>query len=240
MDRNTSPQVFSLRARTYDRLATLVERIERNIADGSWAPGYKLPTERVLEVEFGVARNTLRKGLKTLEDAGKIVRQVGRGSFVAASPGVMANQPSLLERVIGASPAEVMEVRLLLEPWAASIASVRATASDLTKMRECLEKALAAPDIPTFEVWDSELHGAIIAAAKNDLLETLYEAINAARHQPEWMKLKSRIVTDERRKVYQSQHYGIVEALYERDAAKATDLMRDHLFSVRDDLLRIE
>lgn len=47
-----------------------------------------------------------------------------------------------------------------------SQASVRATAVDLIKMRKCLEKASAASDIPEFEVWDSELHGTIISAAK--------------------------------------------------------------------------
>ena len=237
MDHNSSIQVSSLALRTSDKIAELTEKIQLHIADGSWAPGYKLPTERALETEFGVARNTLRKALKKLEDAGKIIRHVGRGSFVALPAIATVNSPSLLERVIGASPSEVMEVRLLLEPWAASIASVRATVSDLEIMHECLEKASEASDILGFEIWDGKLHEAIISAAKNDLLETLYEAINAARHQPAWMKLKLRTVTDERRNMYQVQHYGIVEALKERNAAKATDLMREHLLTVRDALL---
>lgn len=221
------------RSRAADAVGAIVERIEANIADGTWSPGARLPTERDLEIEFGVARNTLRKGLKRLEDAGEIVRHVGRGSFVAERPRSDPAGPSLLDRVMGSSPAEVMEVRLQLEPWAASLAAARATASDLAQMRECLVAGEEAADVPTFEIWDGRLHECIIAAAKNDLLGALYEAINLARHQPEWMNLKKRTVTPERRATYQAQHRAIVGALGDRDAGTAADLIREHLLAVR-------
>jgi DNA-binding GntR family transcriptional regulator len=44
-------------------------------------------------------------------------------------------------------------------------------------------------------------------------------------------------VTDERRANYQTQHLAIVDALHERDAALAADLIRDHLLEVRGALL---
>lgn len=223
------------RARAADAVGAIIERIEANIADGTWGPGSRLPTERELEEEFGVARNTLRKGLKTLEGAGQIVRHVGRGSFVAQDSveNAAAPKPTLLDRVIGSSPAEVMEVRLVLEPWAASLAASRATAADLAHMRECLVHSEAAEDVPTFEIWDGKLHECIIASAKNELLQGLYEAINMARHQPEWMKLKERTVTPERRASYEHHHRQIVEALGERNADAAADLIREHLIAVR-------
>ncbi|MDT7532029.1 FCD domain-containing protein [Sphingobium sp. SA2] len=220
--------------RAAEAVAQIVERIETRIAEGTWQPGFRLPTERELEEEFGVARNTLRKGLKTLEDQGKIVRHIGRGSFVAeARPQMVSDAQALLDRVIGSSPAEVMEVRLVLEPWAASLSATRATSADLAAMRECFERAEASVDIPEFEIWDGRLHEVIIASAKNELLSGLYEAINMARHQPEWMKLKERTVTPDRRQTYQKQHGAIVEALGERDAAKAADLIKAHLLAVR-------
>lgn len=234
MDQIANPAVPNGRTHAANAVSMIVQRIEASIADGSWKPGFQLPTERVLEIEFGVARNTLRKGLKRLEDAGKIVRHVGRGSFVADIP---ANAPSeaqhLLDTVVGSSPAEVMEVRLILEPWAASLAATRATAGDLAHMRHCLSSAALAVDVPEFELWDGKLHEYIVASAKNELLAGLYKAINMARHQPEWVKLKQRTLTPERRAIYHAQHGEIVEALGERDADKATDLIRMHLLSVR-------
>ncbi|HWI84745.1 MAG TPA: FCD domain-containing protein, partial [Sphingomonas sp.] len=215
-------------------ISRLVERVEDNIANGSWKPGFRLPTERELEREFGIARNTLRKGLKRLEDAGKIVRYVGRGSFIANLAADAAPPPlPLLNRVVGASPTEVMEIRLALEPWAASLAAKRATAADLSRMRECLAKAEAAVGVVEFEIWDGQLHQAIIGAAKNELLLALYEAIDLARNQPEWMKLKERTVTPDRRLQYQREHGEIVQALLERNAEAASDAIRNHLLAVR-------
>lgn len=211
--------------------------IEHNIGSGAWPAGHQLPTERELEAALGVARNTLRKGLRQLEREGKIVRHVGRGSFVAQRPAADEGAAPLVDRIIGSSPSEVMEVRLQLEPWAGELAAGRANAADLRYMRECVEKAGGAEDIQSFEHWDGQLHQTIIGAAKNELLARLYEAINLVRLQPEWVKLKERTLTPARRDLYQAQHTAIVEALCERDPARVGQLIREHLEQVRRNLI---
>jgi DNA-binding FadR family transcriptional regulator len=239
MDQMTNQPAITLnkRIRASDAIASIIETIESNIEQGLWKPGFRLPTERELELQLGVARNTLRKSLKKLEEDGKIIRQIGRGSFVAEPAETGNALTSLLTQVLGSSPSEVMEIRLILEPWAAGLAATRATAADLTQMRNCIAHAAVAPDVPTFEKWDGELHQTIISSAKNGLLAGLYEAINTVRHQPEWMKLKERTVTDERRAAYHRQHGEIVDALAERDPDKAARLIREHLVAVRVSLL---
>lgn len=239
MDQITRTPTIALnkRIRAADAVASIMEAIESNIEQGIWKPGFRLPTERELELELGVARNTLRKSLKKLEESGKIVRQIGRGSFVAEPTEEGNALSSLLARVLGSSPSEVMEIRLILEPWAAGLAATRATSADLMQMRNCIAQSAVAPDVPTFEKWDGELHQTIISSAKNGLLAGLYEAINTVRHQPEWMKLKERTVTDERRAAYHRQHGEIVDALAERDPDNAARLIREHLVAVRKSLL---
>lgn len=218
-------------------MAEVIEEIEEKIREGVWLPGHRLPTERALEVRFGVARNTIRKGLKQLERDGKIVRHVGRGSFVADHPQRLSATPGLSERVMGASPSEIMEVRLMLEPHAAQLAALRASAADLARMDECLEQAAQAQDIARFEFWDGALHEAIIGSVRNDLLSGIYEAINSIRNQPEWRKLKERTVTPDDRAAYHEQHSQLVNVLRERDGDAARRLMRTHLLSVRNNLL---
>ena len=71
------------------RTTPAADYIERQIEQGAWKPGDKLPTERALVEQFGIARNTLRKSLDRLEASGKITRHVGRGTFVA--------QPKLMQ-----------------------------------------------------------------------------------------------------------------------------------------------
>lgn len=217
----------------------MMAEIERSIASGAWAPGTKLPTERELEAQFGFARNTLRKSLRRLEAEGKIVRHVGRGSFVAPVRAnvIGTNEATLGQRLAGASPAEVMEVRLTIEPHAAELAATRANADDFKRIGQCLQECERAPDVMGFEHWDGMLHLAIIAATKNSLLETLCGAINEVRNQPEWTNLKQRSVTPERRKLYQEQHAAIVTALRDRDADGARRALRHHLLTVQANLL---
>ena len=217
--------------------AALVAFITRNMADHSWPAGTKLPTERELERRYGVSRNTLRKALKGLEAGGQIRREVGRGSFVVGPPQEGPLPPGLAGRIQGASPTEVMEVRLMIEPLAAELAATRATTADLAQMEECLLQADRASQLPEFEQWDGRLHLTIVGAAKNGLLIDLYAAINAVRNQAEWGKLKARSVTPERRQAYQRHHRDIVTALKDRDGDQAKAILRQHLLTVRANLL---
>ena len=57
--------------------------VARKIADGSWKPGDRVPSEQELVAEFGMARMTVNRALRELAEQGKIVRVAGVGSFVA-------------------------------------------------------------------------------------------------------------------------------------------------------------
>jgi GntR family transcriptional regulator, transcriptional repressor for pyruvate dehydrogenase complex len=224
------------RRRAADSVESACRRIERNIKLGLWKTGHQLPTERALQAELGVARNTLRRGLKRLEREGSIVRHVGRGTFVAE---LKAAEPqNFLERLNGCSPSEVMEVRLMMEPKAAELAAARASQTELQFLEDCLKGAGSAADLPTFEHWDGLLHKTIIGATKNELLIGLYEAINAIRNQAEWTRLKERAVTPQRRTLYHKQHTELVAAIRERDARAARRRMRAHLLAVRANLFK--
>jgi GntR family transcriptional regulator, transcriptional repressor for pyruvate dehydrogenase complex len=225
-----------IRKRANASVNSACDRIERNITLGLWKPGQRLSAERELQVELGVARNTLRKGLKRLEQQGKIVRFVGRGTFVAEQQ--FATPEGLIDRLRGCSPTEVMEVRLMLEPRAAELAAARGGRSELEFLGECLKAAEAAADLATFEHWDGLLHKTIVQATRNELLIGLYEVITAVRNQPEWARLKERTVTPQRRKTYQAQHAELVAALRDRDARTARHRMRAHLLMVRGNLVK--
>lgn len=240
-----------------DPITAVWALFERNIGSGAWTPGMKLPTERELERQFGIPRNKLRKVLKRLEADGKITRHVGRGSFVSEhgpiersapistravprpiSAPVAADIPAplaanLTERIQGASPNDIMEIRMMIEPAAAELAAVRATAADLLRIEHAHEQSKMAADIREFEYWDGQLHLEIVLAAKNELLSGIYEAVNSARMQPEWEKMKQRSATPARRENYKDQHGDLVEALLDRDAKRAKQISVEHLVVVR-------
>jgi GntR family transcriptional regulator len=57
--------------------------IRSNIQSGEWAVGQQIPSERKLVEILGVSRATVRQGIANLVKEGILVREHGRGTFVA-------------------------------------------------------------------------------------------------------------------------------------------------------------
>jgi DNA-binding FadR family transcriptional regulator len=200
------------------------------VASGAYPPGARLPTERALAEKLNLPRSAVRDALAGLEADGTIVRRVGSGTFVARAP--EAPRPAT-----DASPTEIMEGRLLIEPRLAVLAVAHATAADFARMDHCNREAERTDSFEEFEHWDAALHQAIAEATHNRLLIELFRAITRARDQADWGELKRRSLTPDRRETYREQHRRIVAALRARDGARAEAELVAHLKTVRDNLL---
>ena len=60
----------------------VADHIASRIAAGDLAPGARLPAERDLATEYGVAYDTIRRATALLRERGLILTIVGRGTFV--------------------------------------------------------------------------------------------------------------------------------------------------------------
>jgi GntR family transcriptional regulator len=61
----------------------LERRMRETLAAGEWKPGEAIPSERRLAERYGVSIGTLRKAIDELVAANLLIRQQGRGTFVA-------------------------------------------------------------------------------------------------------------------------------------------------------------
>ncbi|MER6976933.1 GntR family transcriptional regulator [Streptomyces carpinensis] len=61
----------------------LADHVEARIRAGELQPGARLPAERDLAHEYGVAYLTVRRAAQVLRERGLIVTVHGRGTFVA-------------------------------------------------------------------------------------------------------------------------------------------------------------
>lgn len=77
----------------------LKEQIRKNIMQGNWQTGTKLPTERDLAEELGVSRNTVSQAYKELESEGVLTSTQGKGTFVADSV-LIAQHESRKEKIL--------------------------------------------------------------------------------------------------------------------------------------------
>jgi len=212
-----------------------IQKLRERIQDGYYAEQSRLPPERKLAVEFGVSRTVLRKALAILEAENLIWRHVGRGTFVG--PRDKGRHETRFKIAEITNPAEIMEVRMVLEPKIAAIAALRATPGDIEQINNMLIKSEAAADPLAFEMWDGALHRAIATSTGNSLLLSFFEAVNGLREDKLWGRLKEASFSRSRHQSYCQEHRQLVEAIVDRNAAAAERLMRMHLEAVQKNLL---
>lgn len=226
---------MNVRERSQERTRAIRAYICEQISTGHWKPSDRIPTERALSIQFEMARNTVRSVLQQLEQENWIVRHVGKGTFVADQKSNRNTaQGFSLDEV---SPADIMEVRLLVEPGLGELAVRHATQSDFDNLRECLARGEAAHSWREFERWDAEFHEGLARATKNFALIYILKSINQLRNDPVWGELKKKKLTKTRRALYERQHRAILTALTRREPESACKAIRNHLLTVRENLL---
>ncbi len=208
--------------------------LEGVILERGLRPGDRLPTERELAGATGAGRAAVRRALGCLEAEGRLVRQVGRGTFLAG-PALAAAPEETSE--FDASPIEIMTVRALIEPGLMPLAAIAATGADFAEMERCLRGGDSTDDYMEWEAWDAALHRSLVLATHNSFLVRIGEMVSAARLHPAWGSLKRRNSTPQHLLLYRDDHREIVRALVERNADLAQRAMRRHLHRVRGHLL---
>jgi DNA-binding FadR family transcriptional regulator len=154
------------------------DHLKARIADGSLAPGDRLPAERELAAQLGVSRPTVREAVGALVIMGLLESRQGAGTFVTNEVDEAAN-PGKLTIDIGYNPlAAVFELRLMLEPVAASRAAARIEDADLAELRR-LHAELEANqgDTDGFVRTDIEFHRRIHIAAQSPLSLSILDGI---------------------------------------------------------------
>lgn len=158
------------------RPAPLVEqaaqRLKEEIASERWPIGAKLPAEAVLAKTLGVGRSTVREALRALAGAGLVQSRQGAGVFVIAH--LAAEDWSA--RLRQAAITDLYEVRALIEVEAAKLAAERRTDADMAALEKTLAARRQAASGGNVEFVDADisLHAAIVAAAHNPVLTSLF------------------------------------------------------------------
>lgn len=157
-------------------------KIREHIADGSYRPGEKIPTEPELMTIYGVGRSTIREAVKSLAMAGILHVQQGAGTTVNADQ----NGQSLDEKIRRADFEEVNAVRRLLEKETVTLAATNRSNAHLQEMEQWLAKrreAIEAGNRPQCIAADIAFHQAIAMASGNRVLAGLYQSFtDVIRH----------------------------------------------------------
>jgi DNA-binding FadR family transcriptional regulator len=160
--------------------SVVLKQLRLLITSGEWTVGGRIPSESQLAAQLGVGRSTVREAIRALTHSGLLEAKSGDGTYVRSSSEVGA---ALSRHLSGAHLLEIYEVRKALEVEAARLASGRRTPADLDCMEEGLRarlEARAGGSTGEFLDADMRFHRAVVAAARNPILSTLYEAFMAS------------------------------------------------------------
>lgn len=201
------------------------EQISQLIIDRQLTNGEKLPNEFELAQQLNVGRGTVREAVKLLVARNVLEIRRGRGTFVAHQTGVVhdplgfAYMPDQLRLA-----HELLDIRLNVEPWVASLAAQQATAEDVAELRElCLEVEALIRAGENHLRRDEALHVRIARCTQNRVVCKLLPVITYS------VQLFGRL-NDQR--IYQETidtHRQVVDAIAAHDSAAARECMYRHL-----------
>jgi GntR family transcriptional repressor for pyruvate dehydrogenase complex len=201
-----------------------LERLGTAIKLGLLEPGTRLPAERDLCEQLGIARSTLRQALTALVQSGHLVAVRGRGggTFVAdAPPLIELPTPELL-----ATWRDACDARLAVELGVAALAAERAQPAMLGPL-EALVSAMddRMDDFPAYRQADVRFHIGLaeatgsqrLVAAMTEVQAGMSDLIHHIAHPREVLAWSN------------AQHARLITCLERHDAPTAMRVMVEHL-----------
>ena len=194
------------------------QMLEKEIIEGNLAAGERV-AEDELARRLGVSRTPVREAMRVLEGHGLIVRQRGKGTYVA--------------RLTTSAEAETLyQLRAPLEGFLAERAAEGITAAELVQLESLaagFRDALPGTDGHDLTVIiqaDSLFHWCIYDAARSELVSIVHSYWGRLMRE-----LYSRAYVTESPAHFAGQHDEIVAALRARDGRAARKAMETHVDS---------
>lgn len=215
--------------RLYERVAAI---LTARIAQGEFAVGQRLPSERELAQTLEVSRPTVREAVIAMELDGLVEVRKGAGVFV------ISDSPSQGVRSQDFGPFELIEARKAIEPEVCAMAALRISDEQLEELAALLEEINAGKTLEICEDADRRFHIAIAQAAENSVMADIVEMLWTLRAQSPQSRLLSHKAHEAGIGPDVDEHAVILEALRARDPARARAAMLRHLERVLESLLK--
>lgn len=179
-------------------------------------PGDKLPSEREMSAMLQTSRNSVREGLRILEDRGLIEVKTGRGVFIKSPYSGNKNISLCLQNC---TQDDIYELQSILDHQAVLNAIERATDSEKNNMIQIASQmvSLAGENIYS-HILDHSFHSQLYKSGRNPAIEQLIIAIREERfvyqedtginHDLIWLETIP-------------EHLDLAEAIRDKDADKA-------------------
>jgi DNA-binding GntR family transcriptional regulator len=204
--------------RNIDLRQIVYEKIKEAIVEGLIKPGERL-SEVELADKLAVSRTPVREAIRQLAQTGLVTLEPRRGAYVAL--------PTIEDAT------DLYELRAHLEVLAVRLAAKNPPVSALDKFRALFSSMNEQTGTREYLIEDRKFHTMLYEASRNKyldiMLKNISDLINLCRHYSVEVLSLSTLADD---------HVRIIDALKDKDAEKAEEIMRIHLERSREGLLQ--
>lgn len=205
----------------------------KSIHEGRILRGAKLPNERDLARQLNASRTAVRAALQMMERQGLVSRRVGSGTFLTEDASQIfekMDQTSAAPHKNVPTLVEITEGRLLFEPAMMHLVVNRVEDHEIEAMRETLREILGAPTWREFKERIYALHQLMFAATKNRFLIQIMDDIVDDRRAVlfDGTETEKPAPLPVRQQTHKDLG-AVVDAIAERKAKRAEELISDHL-----------
>jgi len=220
--------------RLYEQIA---RKLSKAIADGEYALGQRLPSERELAQNFKVSRPTVREAIIALELDELVDVRLGSGVYVKNR-----QPPGGHEGTKDIGPFELLEARHAIEGEACALAALRIDDAQLEQLSGLITEMRndnRHNEILMSEEADRRFHEVIASSTQNSGIIAAVQMLWDARARSP----QSHSMDDKGRarglKPPIEEHAGILRALKRRDPEAARAAMHVHISRVIEDMLKV-
>ncbi|WP_086981040.1 FCD domain-containing protein [Vibrio aphrogenes] len=210
--------------------------LRKEISDGLYPVGSRLPPERDIAERLNVGRTVVREAIIMLELENLVEVKKGSGVYVINLPNVVN-----IKENEDVGPFEMLQARQLLESNIAEFAALQATPADIERMREALE--IEQDDLKNQVInptGDKLFHLSIAQATQNSVLvDILKHEWDRRESSSMWNKLHCHIETTEYKEEWLKDHQNILIAMRKKSPVEAKHAMWQHLENVKNRLLEL-
>ncbi|MDQ1617719.1 MAG: GntR family transcriptional regulator, transcriptional repressor for pyruvate dehydrogenase complex [Actinomycetota bacterium] len=206
-------------------------KIKGMILSGELKPGDRLPPENQLSEALGLSRSSLREAVKALELIRVLDVRRGDGTYVTSlTPSLLLDAMSfVVDLHQDASVLELFEVRRILEPAAAALATPRVTAADVQHLRGLLTQVDGTTSVDDLVAHDIVFHRHICELSGNAYLSRLLDTLSGSTLRARVWRGLTEDGSVERTL---TEHRAIVDALESGDAGLVSAQVTVHVSGV--------
>lgn len=213
------------------KLSEIVAReIVHDIAARGLEPSATLPPESVMLEQYGVGRASLREALRVLEVQGLITIKPGPGGgpiVSGADSRHFGKMTTLYLHLTGATFADVLQARMVIEPVMVRLAAERREPEHLEQLDAYLESPQPSPHVlPSAHLsTTTEFHGMVAGMSGNAVLDLFAQAIRSIYAE----RQHGLTFPENARERVVQEHIEIARAIRDGHAELAERLMRRHM-----------